>query len=122
LNIPARYVFGYISTIDIGGPDRPMDFHAWFEAYLDGTWWTFDARFNRPLRGRIPIGYGRDAVDVAMVTTYGPARFQRMTVWSDVVPHDDGTESPVTAGAPSPSDSEGLLLEPGMPHDGNAEA
>ena len=65
-----------------------MDFHAWFEVYLadgdEGRWWTFDARFNRPLIGRIPIGIGRDAVDVPMMTTYGPASFRSMTViWCD---------------------------------------
>ncbi|MGH2551112.1 MAG: transglutaminase-like domain-containing protein [Thermomicrobiales bacterium] len=85
LTIPARYVFGYLPDIDVTGPQPPMDFHAWFEVYLDGRWWTFDARFNRPRIGRIPIGYGRDAVDVAMVTTYGSAVFQQMVVWSDPV-------------------------------------
>jgi len=83
LNIPARYVFGYMPDIGVPGPFPPMDFHAWFEAYLGDRWWTLDARFNRPRIGRIPIGVGRDAVDVAMVTTYGAAAFKRMTVWTD---------------------------------------
>ena len=85
LNIPARYVFGYMPDIGLPPPYPPMDFHAWFEVFhLDGgRWCTFDARFNRPRIGRIPIGRGRDAVDVAMVTTYGPARFERMVVWCD---------------------------------------
>ena len=56
LNIPARYVFGYIPDIEVPPPDEPMDFCAWFEAYLDGSWHTFDARLNapphRPGRGR----------------------------------------------------------------------
>ena len=69
LNIPARYVFGYMPDIGVPGPFPPMDFHAWFEVYLGERWWTFDARFNTPRIGRIPIGIGRDAVDVAMVTT-----------------------------------------------------
>ena len=85
LNIPARYVFGYMPDIGVPGPHPPMDFHAWFEAYLGDRWWTFDARFNRPRIGRIPIGIGRDAVDVAMITTYGPAAFHRMVVWTDEV-------------------------------------
>jgi transglutaminase-like putative cysteine protease len=85
LNIPARYVFGYMPDIDIPPPYPAMDFHAWFEAYLGGRWWTFDARFNTPRIGRVPIGRGRDAVDVAMVTTWGAAQFRQMTVWSDVV-------------------------------------
>ena len=73
LGIPARYVFGYMPDIGIPGPYPPMDFHAWFEVWLGDRWWTFDARFNTPRIGRVPIGRGRDAVDVAMVTTYGAA-------------------------------------------------
>ena len=71
LGIPARYVFGYLPDIGIPGPYPPMDFHAWFEVWLGERWWTFDARFNTPRIGRVPIGRGRDAIDVAMVTTYG---------------------------------------------------
>jgi transglutaminase-like putative cysteine protease len=89
LNIPARYVFGYMPDVSLPPPHPPMDFHAWFEVYLrgpqGGRWYTFDARFNRPLIGRIPIGRGRDAVDVAMMTSYGAAQFRRMTVWCDLV-------------------------------------
>jgi transglutaminase-like putative cysteine protease len=73
LNIPARYVFGYIPDIDIPpGPVEPMDFAAWFEVYLDGRWHTFDARNNRPRVGRVVVGRGRDAVDVALTTSFGP--------------------------------------------------
>ena len=60
-----------------------MDFHAWFEVWLGEQWWTYDARFNTPRIGRVPIGRGRDAIDVAMVTTYGPASLETMTVWAD---------------------------------------
>ena len=88
LGIPARYVFGYMPDIGIPGPYPPMDFHAWFEVWLGSSWWTFDARFNTPRIGRLPIGRGRDAVDVAMVTTYGPASLRRMAVWTDEVPDD----------------------------------
>jgi transglutaminase-like putative cysteine protease len=71
MNIPARYVFGYIP--DIGVPqDGAMDFAAWFEAYLDGRWHTFDARNNTPRIGRVVVGRGRDAVDVALITSFGP--------------------------------------------------
>jgi len=71
MNIPARYVFGYIP--DIGVPiDGEMDFAAWFEAYLDGRWHTFDARNNTPRIGRVVVGRGRDAVDVALITSFGP--------------------------------------------------
>jgi transglutaminase-like putative cysteine protease len=84
LSIPARYVFGYIP--DEVPVDAPMDFCAWFEAYLDGRWWTFDPRNNKPMKGRVIIARGRDAADVPMVTTYGNAYFQKMTVWADLMP------------------------------------
>jgi transglutaminase-like putative cysteine protease len=72
LNIPARYATGYLG--DIGVPVvLPMDFSAWFEAYLDGRWWTFDARNNQPRLGRILMATGRDASDVAMTTSFGQA-------------------------------------------------
>jgi len=72
LNIPARYVFGYIPEIGVAEPSAPMDFAAWFEVYLDGRWHTFDARNNTPRVGRVVVGRGRDAVDVALITSFGP--------------------------------------------------
>ncbi|HEV3055139.1 MAG TPA: transglutaminase family protein [Solirubrobacteraceae bacterium] len=72
LNIPARYVFGYLPDTGVPGPHEPMDFAAWFEAYLDGRWHTFDARNNTPRVGRVVVGRGRDAVDVALITSFGP--------------------------------------------------
>jgi transglutaminase-like putative cysteine protease len=105
LNIPARYVFGYMPDIGIPPPYPAMDFHAWFEVYLGGRWWTFDARFNTPRIGRIPIGRGRDAVDVAMVTTYGAANFRQMTVWSDVV--TDATEGGPIEAATTAGETDG---------------
>jgi transglutaminase-like putative cysteine protease len=74
LNIPARYVFGYIPDIgvELSQPPDPMDFAAWFEAYLGGRWHTFDARNNTPRIGRVIVGRGRDAVDVALITSFGP--------------------------------------------------
>jgi transglutaminase-like putative cysteine protease len=72
LNIPARYVFGYIPNIGVPPPPEEMDFAAWFEAYLDGRWYTFDARNNVPRTGRVVVGRGRDAVDVALITSFGP--------------------------------------------------
>jgi transglutaminase-like putative cysteine protease len=85
LNIPARYVFGYLPDVDVALPYEPMDFCAWFEVYLEDRWWTFDPRNNVPRAGRVVIGRGRDAVDVAMVTTYGAPVLQAMTVWADRV-------------------------------------
>jgi transglutaminase-like putative cysteine protease len=72
LNIPARYVFGYIPDINVPPPSEPMDFAAWFEVYLDGRWYTFDARNNTPRTGRVIVGRGRDAIDVALITSFGP--------------------------------------------------
>jgi len=72
LNIPARYVFGYIPNVGVPVPPEAMDFAAWFEVYLDGRWHTFDARNNTPRVGRVVVGRGRDAVDVALITSFGP--------------------------------------------------
>jgi transglutaminase-like putative cysteine protease len=79
LNIPARYATGYLG--DIGVPVRlPMDFSAWFEAFLDGAWWTFDARNNEPRLGRILMAVGRDASDVALSTSFGQANLTHFFV------------------------------------------
>lgn len=86
LNIPTRYVFGYLPDIAVPPPDAPMDFCAWFEAYLDGRWYTFDPRNNQRRIGRVVIGRGRDALDVAMLTTYGSAQLQTMLVIADEAP------------------------------------
>jgi transglutaminase-like putative cysteine protease len=83
LNIPARYVFGYLPDLYVTPPDSPMDFAAWMEVYLGDRWWTFDPRNNARRVGRVLIGRGRDALDVAMVTTFGPASFKSMVVWAD---------------------------------------
>jgi transglutaminase-like putative cysteine protease len=85
MSIPARYTFGYLPDIDVPPADSPMDFCAWFEAFLDGRWWTFDPRNNQRRRGRVVIARGRDAADVPMLTTYGNAIFAGMTVWADPV-------------------------------------
>ena len=73
MNIPARYVTGYLGDIGIPPVDFPMDFSAWFEAYLGGRWYAFDARHNVPRIGRIAMARGRDATDVAIVTNFGPS-------------------------------------------------
>lgn len=82
LNIPARYVFGYLPDIDVPSPPDPMDFCAWMEVYLGGRWWTFDPRNNTRRIGRVVIARGRDAMDVAMVTSYGKLLLEQMTVWA----------------------------------------
>jgi len=66
-----------------------MDFSAWFEAYLDDRWWTFDARHNQRRIGRVLMARGRDAVDVALTTSFGPTTLERFLVVTDEVPGDD---------------------------------
>ncbi len=83
LNVPARYVGGYLADVGVDLPDLPMDFCSWFEAWLDGRWWTFDPRNNEPRVGRVVVARGRDALDAAMVTTWGAAVLKTMSVWAD---------------------------------------
>jgi transglutaminase-like putative cysteine protease len=85
LNIPARYATGYLGDIGVPASPMPMDFSAWFEAYLGGRWYTFDARHNTPRIGRIVMARGRDAVDVALTTTFGPTVLTKFFVWTDEV-------------------------------------
>ena len=80
LNIPARYVFGYLPDIGVPDPGTPMDFCAWMEVYLGDGWHTFDPRNNERRIGRTVIGRGRDAADVAMVTSFGEVQLLGMTV------------------------------------------
>jgi transglutaminase-like putative cysteine protease len=67
--------------------DAPMDFSAWFEVYLGGRWFTFDARHNVPRIGRILMARGRDAADVAITTTFGPSELVKFHVFTDEVAH-----------------------------------
>ena len=85
MNIPARYCTGYLGDIGMPPPYGTMDFAGWFEAYLGGQWYTFDARNNIPRIGRVLIARGRDAVDVAISTTFGPNTLRGFTVWTDEI-------------------------------------
>ena len=85
MNIPARYCTGYLGDIGIPPVDAPMDFSAWFDVYIDGAWYTHDARHNRPRIGRILMARGRDATDVALTTAFGPATLIRFEVHTDEV-------------------------------------
>jgi transglutaminase-like putative cysteine protease len=85
MNIPARYCTGYLGDIGIPPVPDPMDFSAWFEVYLDGGWYTFDARHNTPRIGRIVMARGRDATDVAITTNFGYAHLARFDVHTDEV-------------------------------------
>jgi transglutaminase-like putative cysteine protease len=86
LNIPARYVFGYLPDLDVPPDPAPMDFAAWMEVWLGDRWWTFDPRNNARRKGRIVIGRGRDASDVAMATTFGGPLLEAMAVQAEEVP------------------------------------
>jgi transglutaminase-like putative cysteine protease len=85
MNIPARYCTGYLGDMGTLPPYGPMDFAAWFEAYLGGRWYTFDARNNVPRIGRVLMARGRDAIDVAITTTFGPNTLASFQVWTDEV-------------------------------------
>jgi len=85
MNIPARYCSGYLGDIGIPPVDVAMDFHAWFEVYLDGAWHSFDARHRVPRIGRILMACGRDAADTALTTAFGPVRLTRFEVHTDEV-------------------------------------
>jgi transglutaminase-like putative cysteine protease len=85
MNIPARYCTGYLGDIGVPVMDAPMDFSGWFEAYLGGGWYTFDARHNQPRIGRILIARGRDAADVAISTAFGAGTLESFRVWTDQV-------------------------------------
>ncbi len=86
LNIPARYCTGYLGDMGMPPPYGPMDFAGWFEVWLDGHWYTFDARNNTPRIGRVLIARGRDAADVAISNTFGPNTLKRFVVRTDEVP------------------------------------
>lgn len=106
MNIPARYVCGFLPDIDVPENPIPMDFHAWFEAYVGGAWRTYDARHNTPRIGRVLIARGRDAVDAAFLTSYGPSRLSGFRVWADEVPDSTTLDTPLAAATPAPLEFE----------------
>ncbi len=83
MNIPARYCTGYLGDIGMPPPYAAGDFAAWFEAYIGGRWYTFDARNNIPRIGRVLIAQGRDAADVPITQTFGPNTLVSFKVWTD---------------------------------------
>jgi len=83
MNIPARYCTGYLGDIGVPRDRAPMDFSAWFEVFLGGRWFTFDARHNHPRIGRIVVARGRDAADVAISTTFGSSYLAKFTVLTE---------------------------------------
>jgi len=85
MNIPARYATGYLGDIGVPAVPAPMDFSAWFEVYLGGRWYTFDARHNTPRVGRILVARGRDAADCAITTTFGQSKLVQFDIVTDEV-------------------------------------
>ena len=85
MNVPARYVTGYLGDIGVPIADAPMDFSGWFEVFLGGRWYTFDARHNARRIGRVVMARGRDATDVAITTTFGSAWLSGFKVITDEI-------------------------------------
>ena len=83
MNIPARYCTGYLGDTGTLPPYGVPDFAAWMEVYIGGGWYIFDPRNNVPRIGRVLIARGRDAADVAIVTTFGPNTLESFKVWTD---------------------------------------
>ena len=95
MNIPARYCNGYLGDIGIPADPAPMDFNAWFEAYIGGRWYVFDARHNMPRIGRITVARGRDAMDVPMLQTFGSHLLKRFEIVTEEIaeqPHEMAAE------------------------------
>ena len=86
MNIPARYCTGYLGDVGTPPPYPPGDFSGWFEAFIGGRWYTFDPRHNVPKMSRVLMARGRDAADVAIVTTFGPGILESFRVWTDEIP------------------------------------
>lgn len=99
MNIPARYVNGYLGDIGVPRDPAPMDFSAWFEAYIGHQWVTFDARHNVPRIGRIVIARGRDATDVPMVTSFGPHVLSQFFVVAEEVTAETAPHQPYAVAA-----------------------
>jgi transglutaminase-like putative cysteine protease len=97
MNIPARYATGYLADIDADPDPTPMDFSAFYEVYLAGRWWPMDARHGRPRIGRVLMARGRDATDVALVTSFGRHKLTQFTV---ITAPADAPSLPMPAPAP----------------------
>ncbi|SFN30810.1 transglutaminase family protein [Variovorax sp. OV329] len=91
MNIPARYVTGYLGDIGVPAVPSPMDFSAWFEVWLGDRWHAFDARHNKARIGRIPLARGLDAADVPIVMAFGQHTLKRFEVITEEV--SEGTQA-----------------------------
>lgn len=72
--LPARFVSVYAPSV------TPQDFHAVVEVWLDGAWHILDPTGMANPSEMIRIGVGRDAADVAFLTSYGPMTFESQSV------------------------------------------
>ncbi len=97
LNIPARYATGYLGDIGVPPVPDPMDFSAWFEVYLQGQWYTFDARHNRRRIGRVLMGLGCDAADVPITMSFGKQSLESFRVVTEEIGAE--SESPIVKAA-----------------------
>ena len=105
MNIPARYCNGYLGDIGVPPDPAPMDFNAWFEAYLDGRWRIFDARHNMPRIGRIKVAHGHDAADTAMITAFGNHALRKFQVITEEIVASAATHAaPPEVREPAPMD------------------
>jgi transglutaminase-like putative cysteine protease len=100
MHIPARYATGYLGDIGVP-PAGPMDFSAWYEVYLGGKWWAFDARNHQPRIGRVLMATGRDAADVAITTSFGTSWLNKFSVVTDEITEPAAPHITLSAGVPS---------------------
>jgi len=108
LNIPARYVTGYLGDIGVPPMDAPMDFSAWMEVYLGGRWYSFDARHNQPRIGRIVIARGRDAADVPITMVFATHHLEQFNVVTEEIKMN-GKSHPAVERAVHSSPGSGML-------------
>jgi transglutaminase-like putative cysteine protease len=99
MNIPARYCTGYLGDVGVLPPYGVPDLAAWMEVYIGGGWYIFDPRNNVPRIGRVLIARGRDAADVAIVTTFGPNTLESFNIWTDEVADDDAARPSLQSAA-----------------------
>jgi transglutaminase-like putative cysteine protease len=92
LNIPARYVNGYLGDIGVPPAPYPMDFSAWMDVYLGGRWFSFDPRHNCRRIGRIVVARGRDACDVPLTISFGKHSLEAFSVVTEEVPEEMASE------------------------------
>lgn len=72
--IPARFCSVYSPSVD------PQDFHAVTQVYLSGEWHLIDATGMATADEMVLIAVGRDATDVAFMTTTSAAEFKNQSV------------------------------------------